>query len=153
MKPKAALKRTATMHRAPGVAPLHKQRESQSHRRGLALVPKPEEAGRENPGAAGYSYRAPQSWFRKYDVRGRVIEEGLCLVEDTPLFRWIYSYSAEGRKMQAVLFNASQRLLEKRVYDETEQLTRKIIFAGDGSEERIDYEYNGEQGGRSIVRA
>jgi hypothetical protein len=143
MKPKAALKRSAIVGEATALATSSEQQKSQPRRGVLSSVPEPMEASRESSGAVAYA-SAPQSWFRKYDVSGKVIEEGLCFSRDVPLFHWTYRYSAKGQRIDAFLFNASQRLLERRVYNDKEQLTRKIIFAADGAEEQIDYEYNGE---------
>ena len=153
MKPKAVLKRTAITRAIPRKAPLTEPRNSQWHKRGLSLVPRLEEANRANPGAVAYTNAFPHSWFRKYDTSGKLIEEGLCLVEGVPLFRWIYSYSAMGSRAQAVLLNASHCLLEKRLYDETENLTRRIIFAGDGTKEEMDYECDRQRIGQFVAAA
>ena len=140
MKPKAALKRMSIVGDALNAAPTSKQPKSQSNWGRLTLLSPPERTRLVHPGAS-----ASQSWFRKYDSFGKVVEEGLCLGEDIPLFRWIYSYGTTGSIVQAVLLNGSHCLLEKRLYDDAGQLTRKIILAADGTAEQIDYKNNDKQ--------
>src|ERR1700752_3733128 len=111
MKPKTALKRKAILNEATGVAPITSEPKPQ-YRRGLALLPKPQTTTPGFPGVSVYTNPSHQNWFRKYDVSGKVIEEGLCLGEDILLFRWIYTYSIAGNKVQAVLLNATHCLLE-----------------------------------------
>ena len=145
MKPKPALKRAAIVSDAPKIAPISKQQKSPLRQGRLTLLPPPAMTPLVNPGASASTYRTPQSWFRKHNSRGQVIEEGLCLGKDIPVFRWIYTYSILGTRVRAVLLNASHCLLEKRFYDDAGHLTRKIILAADGTAERIDYRNVGKQ--------
>lgn len=149
MKPKPALKRVAIPGDAPKAAPITKQQNSPSPRGRLTLLPPPETTRLVDPRISADTGSAHQRWFRKYDSCGKVAEEGLYLGEDTPLFRWIYTYGTNGSKVQAVLLNASHCLLEKRFYDDAGQLTKKIVLAADGTAEQIDYEPNGDPGLRT----
>jgi len=138
MKPKAALKRTPIVTDAASARVSMKQK-SETPRGRLTLLPKLETNTPYHPWVGASLHYALQSWFRKYDVSGRVVEEGL-YVDEEPLFRWIYSYTASGKKAQAFLLDGGQRLLEKRFYDDAEQLTRKIVFAANGTREQIEYQ-------------
>lgn len=145
MKPKAALTRVAIVGDAPKAPPITKQYNSPWPSGRLTLLPPPGTTQLVYPRVSPDTDSIPQSWFRKHNSRGQVVEEGLCLGKDIPVFRWIYTYGITGARVQAVLLNAGHCLLEKRLYDDAGQLTRKIILAADGTAEQTDYKNDGKR--------
>jgi hypothetical protein len=91
-----------------------------------------------------FSVSVPAScnWFRKYDNRGNVIEEGLYWGESLLVCRWVYFYDAKGKKTQANLYNRQHSLLVQCLYDEEEKLVKRLIYKDENCDEEIEYEYD-----------
>lgn len=83
------------------------------------------------------------NWFRNYDGKGKVIEEGLYAGDGLPVFRWVYIYSDSGNKIEANLYNTQRSLRVRCLYDEEETLVKRLIYKNGCCNEEINYEYDG----------
>lgn len=112
--------------------------------RQLSLVPNLLNQGRTQDSKAydGGLVFANYDWFRKLDTNGRVIEERLYATDDLLIFRWVYAYDDEGKKVQAELFDGCGSLLVICLYDGVENLVKRIVYREGQCDMEIEYEYD-----------
>lgn len=60
----------------------------------------------------------PQTWVRRYDPRGNIIEESLFHSDRSLLFRWVYLYNANSMRIEGNLHAGNGTLLAKCFYDQ-----------------------------------